>query len=440
MTIHRVALAFVLLVWSRSAAADDRAPLVLKGLDKLYPTLDALYQDLHRNPELSLHEEKTSAKLAARLKALGYQVTEHVGGYGIVAVLKNGDGPTVLVRTDMDALPIKEQTGLPFASTVTTKDDSGAVVSVMHACGHDIHMSSWVGAATLLAGAKGSWHGTLVLVGQPAEELVTGAAAMLKDGLLTRFPRPDVTIGIHDNALYASGQVAISPGFVYANVDNVDLTIYGKGGHGAMPNRSVDPIVIASRTVVALQTIVAREVNPLDPAVVTVGSFHGGTKHNIIPEEVKLQLTVRSYKPEVQKQLLAAIERIAKAEAAAANAPKEPVMSIAPGQSAVAVYNDPQLTERLAAALKRGLGETHVVAADKSMGSEDFYAIAKAAGVPSVMIAIGAAEPGALAKARGAGALLPNVHSPLFAPDREPTIRTAVAALTIEALELLGKP
>lgn len=431
----------ILVLGTAASAAGAVSPSpTLPGLDALYPSLDALYIDLHRNPELSLHEEKTAAKLAVRLRALGFEVTEHVGGNGIVGVLRNGQGPTVLVRTDMDALPVKETTGLPYASTVTVKDASGADVPVMHACGHDIHMTSWVGAATLLANAKDAWRGTLLFVGQPAEETVQGAAAMLKDGFLTRFPKPKFAIAIHDSANHPSGQVGIVPGFIYANIDNLDLTIYGRGGHGARPQLTVDPIVIAARTVVALQTIIAREVNPLDPAVITVGSFHGGTKHNIIPDEVKLQLTVRSYKEEVQKQLVSAIGRIAKAEAAAAGAPKEPTLTLAPGQSTAAVYNDPQLTDRLAAALRRALGDTNVVEGQRGMTSEDFGLFGRSAGVPSFILWVGAAEPGAFAKAKAEGTNVPGVHSALFAPDRVPTIRTGTTALTVAALELLAKP
>ncbi|HXX31103.1 MAG TPA: amidohydrolase [Myxococcaceae bacterium] len=440
-SMRPVALALVLGFSPVGHSASNPPPgSWVAGLDALYPSLESLYMDLHRNPELSLHEERTAATLAAKMRAIGFVVTEHVGGTGIVAVLKNGAGPTVLVRTDMDALPIKEATGLPYASTVTVKDAAGTLTPVMHACGHDVHMTSWVGAATLLAQSKDSWRGTLVFVGQPAEELVQGAAAMLEDGFLKRFPHPDDSIAIHDSALYASGTVSIVSGFALANVDMVDVTIYGRGGHGAAPHLAVDPIVIAARTIVALQTIVAREVNPLDPAVVTVGSIHGGTKHNIIPDEVKLQLTVRSYKQDVQKQLLAAIERIARAEALAAGAPKEPTVALAPKQSAVAVYNDPQLSERLAAALRRGLGDKSVVPGVPIMGSEDFGAFGTAARAPSVLIWIGAAEPGAFAKAQAAGTYVPNVHSALFAPDRVPTLRTGTAALTLAALELLGRP
>jgi len=420
------------------SVALSAGPPELKGLDALYPSLDALYQDLHRNPELSNHEEKTAAKMAARLRQLGFEVTEHVGGNGVVGVLRNGSGPTVLVRTDMDALPIREQTGLPYASTTTTKNDAAETVSVMHACGHDIHMASWVGAATLLAGATDRWRGTLVFVGQPAEEVVSGAQAMVKD--MTGLPKPDFAIAIHDTQIHPAGQVGLVPGYAFANSDAVDITFHGKGGHGAFPHRTIDPVLMAARAVVTFQSIVAREVNPLDSAVVTVGTFHAGTKRNIISDDAKIELTVRSYKPEVQKQLLAAIARIAKAEAAAAGATREPTIFVNPAESAQVLYNDPALTERLGNALRRTLGSTNVVASEPVMGSEDFGVFGRAAGVPSVMLRVGAAEPGAFAKAKAAGTTVPGPHNAGFAPDREPTIRAGVAAFTLSVLELLGRP
>ena len=412
----------------------------LAGLQALYTSLDSLYVDLHRNPELSLHEEKTAAKLASRLRDLGFEVTERVGGYGVVGVLRNGAGLTVLVRTDMDALPIKEQTGLPFASTTTVKNDAGETVPVMHACGHDIHMTSWMGAATLLARSRDRWHGTLVFVGQPAEEVVQGADRMIKDGLLTRFPKPDFVLGLHDTQLLPAGQIGVTSGPTFAASNAVDITFYGKGGHGASPHRTIDPLLIAARTVVTLQTIVSREVNPFDPAVVTVGTFHAGTKRNIIADEAKLELTVRSFKPEVQKQLLAAIERIAKAEAAAARAPRDPAVVVDAREGAEVVFNDPALAARLTTALRRGLGDANVVPADPTTGSEDFGVFGRVAGVPSIQLWIGAAESGAFAKANAAGTTVPGLHSPLFAPDRKPTIITGVAAFTLSTLELLGRP
>ena len=411
----------------------------LAPLDALYPDLSALYVDLHRNPELSRQEEKTSAKLAARLRALGYEVTDRVGGFGVVAVMKNGKGPTVLVRADMDALPVQEKTGLPYASTVTAKDPSGATVPVMHACGHDVHMTSFIGAATLLSRARKLWRGTLVLVAQPDEEMGDGAAAMLKDGFLARFPRPNFAIAFHDAPFLPAGTVGATAGYAYANVDSVDITICGRGGHGSTPQNTIDPIVIAARTILALQTIVSREQNPLDPAVVTVGSIHGGTKHNVIPDEVKLQLTVRTYKEATRKKVLAAIARIAKAEAAAAGAPKEPTVAVDP-EALTAVYNDPALTRRLMAALAKSLGPSRVVETEPWMGGEDFGEFGTAAGAPSVLFWVGATNPAKLSAAQGDASRVPGLHSSEFAPDPEPTLKTGAAALTLAALELLGKP
>jgi hippurate hydrolase len=420
----------------RSDKADTLPELA--GLDAIYPELDSLYMDLHRNPELSGHEEKTAAKLATRLRALGYEVTERVGGYGVVAVLKNGAGPSVLVRTDIDALPIGEQTGLAFASTMSVENDAGETVPVMHACGHDIHMASWVGAASLLARARQRWHGTLVFVGQPAEEVLQGAELMIRDGLLTRFPKPDFVLGMHCTSLLPACKISLMSGPAFAASNAVDITFYGKGGHGAAPQFTIDPLLIAARTVVSLQTIVSREVNPLDPAVVTVGTFHAGTKRNIISDHAKIELTVRSFKPEVQRQLLAAIERIARAEAAAAGAPREPTVFIDPLGASEVVYNDPELAIRLAPSLRRGLGEANMVPHPPVTGSEDFGAFGRAAGAPSIFLALGAIEPGVFAGAMAAGKLPPGLHSPLFAPDRERTIRTGVAAFTLSVLELLG--
>jgi len=310
----------------------------------------------------------------------------------------------------------------------------------MHACGHDIHMASWVGAATLLARAKDRWHGTLVFVGQPAEEVLQGAELMIKDGPVTRFPKPDFILGVHDTQVLPSDQIGEVAGPASAASNAVDITFYGKGGHGAAPHRTIDPLLIAARTVVTLQTIVSREVNPFDPAVVTVGTFRAGSKRNIIADEAKLELTVRSFKPEVQKQLLAAIERIAKAEAAAARAPREPAVVVDPREASEVVFNDPALAARLTTALRRGLGDANVVPIEPTTVSEDFGVFGRVAGVPSIQLRIGAVEPGEFAKAKAAGKLVPGPHSPLFAPDRERTIRTGVAAFTISVLELLGRP
>ena len=416
---------------------DLATPSALAPLDALYPELEKLYIDLHQTPELSLHEVKTAARLAERFRSLGYEVTQNVGGTGVVAILKNGKGPTVLLRTDMDALPIEERTGLPYASKVTAQDESGVTVGVMHACGHDIHMTSLVGAATLLARAKDRWRGTLFLVAQPAEEKGVGAAAMLKDGLFTRFPRPDFALALHDSASRPAGQIAWVSGYAQANVASVDVTIFGRGGHGAFPHKTVDPVVIAARTVLALQTLVSRENNPLDPAVVTVGSIHGGTKHNIIPDEVKLQLTVRSYKDDVLKRLVAGIERIARAEAAAAGAPKEP--SVRVSETTSATYNDPALTQRIRVVFERTFGKEKLVEGEPTMGFEDFSEYGRA-GVPAFMYSLGAVEPARYEAARKDETPLPSLHSSEWAPERSATLRMGAASLTTAALELLGKP
>jgi amidohydrolase len=410
----------------------------LEGLDQLYPQLDALYLDLHRNPELSMKEQRTSARLADELRKLGYEVTPGVGGTGVVGILRNGKGPTVLLRTELDALPIEEKTGLPHASTATGVNPAGQTVPVMHACGHDAHMAGWTGAAALLARMKDRWRGTVLMIGQPGEETVQGARAMIADGLFARFPKPDFSLAVHDSSDLPAGKVYFVPGYAMASVDSVDLTIFGRGGHGAKPNTTIDPVVIAARTVLALQTLVSREKDPLEPAVLTVGSIHGGTKYNIIPDEVKLQLTVRTFNPEVRKLLLSGIERIAKAEAAAARAPKETLVKFSEAQDPT--YNDPTITKRLAAALAKQLGPGNVQETRPEMVAEDFGEFGKAAGVPSVLLRVGAAEPSKYEAAMKSGTPLPSLHSSGFAPDREPTIKTAATALTLSALELLGKP
>jgi amidohydrolase len=429
------ALALLTAAGAARAAPAGRSAPALAPLDAMYPELDALYLDLHKSPELSGQEEKTAAKMAARLRGLGFEVNERVGGHGVVGVLRNGKGPTVLVRTDLDALPVEEKTGLPYASKVSATDREGRVVPVMHACGHDVHMTSWVATATLLSRARDSWKGTLLFVGQPAEETGKGAQAMLKDGLYARFGKPDYALALHDSAELPAGTVGWIAGYALASVDSVDVTIFGKGGHGAYPHKTVDPIVIGARLVTALQTIVAREKDPLEPAVVTVGSFHAGTKHNIIPDEAKLQLTVRAYKGEVRKKLLVAIGRIARAEAAAAGAPREPEVKVEEGIDAT--FNDPALTRRLLPALVAQLGAEQVQEVPPVMGGEDFSEFGQA-GVPATLLWIGAVEPRRFAEAKAAGKDLPALHSSQFAPDRERTIRTAATAMTVSVLELLG--
>jgi amidohydrolase len=404
-------------------------------INAVYPEVESLYFDLHKNPELAMHEQQTAAKLADRVKALGYEVTTGVGGTGIVAVLRNGKGPTVLLRTDMDALPIAEETGVPYASHVVVKSDSGTSIPVMHACGHDIHMSSWIGTAKLMATNRDRWHGTLILIGQPAEETGEGAPAMIKDGLFTRFPKPDFALAVHDSAIQPVGQVGFTPGYALAAADSVDITIFGRGGHGGRPQNTIDPVVIAARTVLALQTIVSRENNPFDPVVITVGTIHGGTKNSIIPGEVKLQLTVRTYKPEVRKRVLASIERVAKGEAMAGGAPKEPLVKVTP--AANATYNDPELTKRLVATLRGILGQTNVVEVEPTMVFEDFAEF-NLAGIPSADFWVGAVEPTKYANAQQSGTDLPQLHSSAWNPDYMPTLKMAMTVETTELLELLG--
>ena len=429
MKISILGLAGLLLLAGRGQAQS-----VAAEVDAVYPQSETLYIDLHRHPELSLHEQQTAAKLAAGLRGLGYAVTSGVGRTGVVGILKNGDGPVVMLRTELDALPVEEKTGLPYASTVRTKDDNGVDVGVMHACGHDIHMASWMGTARIMASTRTRWRGTLMMIGQPAEEDGDGAKAMLADGLFTRFPRPDYAVAVHDDARDAAGLIGYHAGPLLANVNSVKITIFGRGGHGARPESTVDPIVIAARTVLALQTIVSRETSPFDPAVITVGSIHGGTRPNIIPGEVNLELTVRSLSEEVRQHLLSAIERIAKAEAAAAGAPREPLVEVSEG--GYALVNDPATTQRVAAALVRELGPQQVRDTPPEMVSEDFSEFQRA-GVPTLMLRVGAVERSKYDAAMKTGAALPSLHSALFIPDREPTIKAAVAAEVIMLRELM---
>ncbi len=397
------------------------------------PELEALYKDLHQHPELAFHEQRTAEALATRVKALGYEVTTGIAQTGIVAIMRNGAGPIVMLRTELDALPVEEKTGLPFASTVTTKDASGATVPVAHACGHDLHMAGWYGTAKIMAGRRGRWHGTLMLVGQPAEEAGDGAAAMLADGLFTRFPKPNYVIGMHDEPSLPSGQVGYHAGYFRAAFDLLEVTIHGRGGHGAHPQNTIDPIVIAARSVLGLQTIVSRETDPLSPAVVTIGAIHGGTVGNIIPDEVRMLITVRSTEAKVREHILASIKRQLDGEATAAGATEMPTIKIL--SSADAVYNDPALTARLVAALRRELGPTTVSEMPTQMTSEDFSQYGRA-GVPAVLLHIGAVSPAALASGRP----LPDLHSPEWAPELEPTLRSLVKAEVVMLTELLVAP
>ncbi len=414
------------------------------------PSLLTIYKELHAHPELSGHEEKTSALVAKELKAAGYEVTEKFGKYekpgstpyGVIGVMKNGAGPTVLVRTDLDGLPVAEETGVPYASKDTQKNDEGKDVPTMQACGHDIHMSTFIGVARNLAKLKDRWQGTVILVGQPAEETGSGAKALLADGLYTKFPKPDFAVGLHDSAQMEAGKVGLTDGYIYANVDSVDVTVKGAGGHGAYPHKTKDPIVLAAEIIQGWQTIVSREVEPIDAAVVTVGSIHGGTKHNIIPDEVKLQLTVRSYKKETRAQVLAAIARIAKGMAIAAGMPEDrmPVVTVREDEFTPSTFNDPELSKRVAASLKAALGNEKFEKTDAVMGGEDFslYTLEDRS-VPSCMFTVGAVDPAKMAESKKNGTSLPSLHSSKFAPLPEPTIRAGVIGMTSVVLDLMKK-
>jgi len=439
-------LVFLLALSASPAAAQQSLDALV---DRELPQLVSTYKTLHAAPELSYYEAKTSAFLAQQLRALGYEVTENVGkydrpewkGYGVVAVMKNGTGPTVLVRSDMDALPVEEKTGVPYASTVKTKNDAGQEVSVMHACGHDVHMTTLLGTAKMLVQLKDQWRGTLVLIGQPAEETVGGAKAMLADGLYSRIPKPDYVIALHSNADFEAGKIGYAPGYALANSTSVEITIRGLGGHGSRPESTKDPIVVAAQTVLALQTIVSRETSPLDPAVVTVGSIHGGAKSNIIPDEVKLLLTVRSYKEEVRKRILVSIERITKNIAAAAGIPEDraPIIKVSETEYTPATYNEPQLAERLARVFEKTLGADNVVKWPPVMAAEDFGRFSLEQQIPSSMFWLGTVAPAKVAESRKTGKPLPSLHSSLFAPVPEPTLRTGVKAMTAAVLELMKK-
>ncbi len=402
-------------------------------IDAVLPDAKTLFLDLHQHPELSRHETRTAALLASKLRSLGYEVTEHVGGTGIVALMRNGAGPTVMLRTELDALPVEEKTGLPYASKVHAKNDAGVEVPVMHACGHDLHMSSLYATAAVMVRTKDKWYGTLMLIGQPAEETVQGAKAMVADGLFTRFPKPDYALGMHVYETSApAGKVSLEPGYYYANADTVDITVFGKGAHGARPETSIDPVLIASRIVVTLQEIVSRELAPGTRAVVTVGQIHAGTKDNIIPDTATLGLTVRSYEPETRKHLLTAIDRIAKAEAQAAGAERMP--EIAHPESADALYNDPNLTARMRPVLESVLGKDNVIDTPPFMVSEDFSVYGEQ-GVPSLFITLGGADPAKWAVAHGND--LPSNHSSLFQVDLDPALHTGVTAEVAMLRDLL---
>lgn len=440
-TIRLALSGFALAASSLPAAVPELRGVVAAKVAAEYPALEAIFKQLHANPELSFMETKTAALIAKELRALGIEVTEKVGNTGVVGVLKNGAGPTVLVRADMDGLPVKEMTGLPWASTAVVKDLAGREQPAMQACGHDLHVTGMIGTARVLVALKDQWKGTIVFVAQPAEEIVAGARAMLADGLYTRFPKPDHALALHVSATHPAGMIGYVEGTPYAGVNSVDITVRGVGGHGSAPHNTKDPVVIASQIVLALQTIVSRETKPGTPAVVTVGTIHGGTKRNIISEEVKLELTLRAFEDKVMERLVAAIRRICEGTARAAGVPDDrlPVVTVTP-ESTPVTTNDPALTLRLSGAFRAWLGEGGVKAQPPITGGEDFSEFGRTVHrVPIFIWGVGAADPRKHADAEKRGAVLPSNHSPLaeFVPD--PTLKVCVTSMSAAVLELLGK-
>lgn len=435
--VARITVALAALSLAFVAHADPLS----QAIDRDMPQLLEIYRDFHANPELSFEEVRSAAKLAAEAKKLGFKVTTGVGKTGVVAVMENGPGPVVMLRADMDALPLAEQTGLPYASKVRATTREGAETAVMHACGHDTHMTTWVGAARRLAAMKDRWSGTLLMIAQPAEEIGSGAVAMLKDGLYTRFPKPSVVIAFHDSAALPAGVIGYVDGYIMANVDTVDLLVKGVGGHGAYPHLARDPIVLAARIVTALQTLVSREIDPLESGVVTVGSFQAGTKHNIIPDEARLMITVRSYTPEVRQKLLDGIGRIAKGEAIAAGMPEDrlPVVTIRDGLTP-ATFNTQPLTGQVIAAFTERFGADRVVVRKPQMGGEDFSQYYRAdKSIQSLLFWVGGVPQDKWNAAGGDLTKLPSIHSPFWAPDPERTIGTATEAMVTAALTVLNK-
>ncbi|HEX3914018.1 MAG TPA: amidohydrolase [Steroidobacteraceae bacterium] len=437
-----VSLACILIA---PAHAEDLGRFVDGELAGLVST----YKGIHAHPELSHHEEMTSALLAGELRKAGFTVTEHVGkypdgtqAYGVVALLENGPGPRLLIRTDMDALPIVEQTGVSYASHVTSKNAAGQEVGVMHACGHDVHVTNMIGTARALADSKAKWHGTVMIIGQPSEETVDGAKAMLTDRLYERFGRPDLAIALHDTNSLAAGTVGITSGPALAGATSVDVTLRGIGGHGAEPQNGKDPIVMAGEFIVQLQSIVSRQENPRDPAVVTIGDIHGGTKRNIIPYEVKMELTTRAFSDKSMQIILDGIRHAAQGVALSAGVPedRQPIVTVVENESVPATYNNPALAARVKAALVKALGTQKVFDEDPIMASEDFGRFGlEGHQIPTVMFILGAMDPVKLAAAKAAGKSLPGPHTSLFEPVPEPTLRTGVTAMTSVAIALLQR-
>jgi hippurate hydrolase len=428
-------------VLSVSAAAQDVASFVNQQL----PGLVTTYKALHAAPELSHHEEKTSAFFASELREAGYTVTERVGryydgsrAYGVVGILKNGRGPTLLIRADMDALPVTEDTGLAYASKVRSTNPAGQEVGVMHACGHDIHVTTLIGVARAMATLKSQWHGTLMLVGQPSEETIDGAKAMIDDHFYERFGKPGMAIALHD-AAFSAGQVAVVPGAALASSTSIDVVMRGIGSHGSAPEAGKDPIVMAGEFITQLQTVVSRSVPPQQPAVVTVGQIHGGTKRNIIPDEVKMELTTRAYSEQVRQTIIEGVKRTAKGVAIAAGVPEDrmPIVTVLEHESTTATINDPALSERLQKLFVAKLGAEHVIEVKPIMGSEDFGFFGAEGKFPYVIFWLGADDPKQVAEHQRTGTPLPALHSAHFAPLPEPALKTGITAMTDAAIDLL---
>jgi amidohydrolase len=442
----RIASAVLLPCIAAIIASAQQPSALTDSVKAQLPTLIETYKDFHRNPELSHHEEQTSAKLAADLRKLGYKVTEHVGLYqdsshafGIVAIFENGPGPRLLIRSDMDALPVEEKTGVDYASHVHATNADGQPTSVMHACGHDIHMTVLLGTAKELVDLKAKWHGTVMLIGQPSEETIDGARAMLADKLYERFGKPDFVLSEHDDSSIAAGDVGIKGGPLLASSTSIDVLIRGVGTHGSRPEGGKDPIVLAAEFILLAQTIVSRQVDPQQPAVLTVGTIHGGLKRNIISEEVMLGLTLRTYSDQVRDQIIAAVRRTAEGVAVAYGMPADrmPVVTVSQTEITPATLNDPAFAERLRTIAIATLGAQHVTTPAAVMGSEDVGLFSLNGTIPAVMFRLGASDPAKLAESLKSGVSLPGPHSPLFAPVYEPTIRTGVTAMTAMALDIL---
>ena len=402
--------------------------------------LKAFYIERHQQPELSLFEKETSKKLAAELRKLGFEVSENVGGYGVVGVLKNGNGPTVMYRTDMDALPMPEKTGLDYASSIKTMDADGNEVSTMHSCGHDMHMTVWLGTAKAMVEMKNQWKGTLVMIGQPAEEIGAGANLMLEAGLFQKFPVPDFGVGLHCSPTIPTGQVGYGKGFTMANAESIDIKVFGQGAHGASPHMSVDPVVMASMLVMELQTIVSRSLNPLDNAVVTVGAIKGGTKHNIIPDEVTLQLTVRTFTDEVRLLVHKRIKEIARGVAVAAGLPEDKYPEvIIPQTFTPANFNNAALVDRLSASAGKAIGEANVVKADPQMVAEDFSRYGKTEhNIPTALFWLGTVPPERTEKVAKGEMAMPGLHSPFYYPAVETSITTGVKVTSTSLMDLFA--